>query len=386
MKRYYFALFLSFCFVAFHSNTKAQQLDEIINKHIKAHGGAKKWSQIKTIKAEGTFTGYSIEKPFTSYISSQNECYYDYSLTNNKIIQAFDGKKGWTVNLSHDIPYSRLLKENETYALLQKSDFFTPFYRYKEKGYKVKYLGTEDLDGTKMHILEIKRFADFTEKWYLNAKTYLEYKCETYWVDYGSTHPAEIYYDDFRKVDGITIPFYVERIFSQRDRIWQTDKIEINANFNRNLLERPNREEMKKINFLLGKWEVKSENFNKRRKKWFPIETFTCEFKFKKTNIIEANILVPNWIINQQILQITATNNQFQMVVFDDLNPSFTLFDGKFEKNTFTFDNIKFASKLASQYIFELQNNGDVILSINMSNDKGKTWKKNHRLTYHKID
>ncbi len=51
-------------FMTLSGLVKAQDVDDIIAKHIKAHGGEKMWEAIESIHIEGRFTAFSEENTF----------------------------------------------------------------------------------------------------------------------------------------------------------------------------------------------------------------------------------------------------------------------------------------------------------------------------------
>jgi len=118
----------------------AQTAEEIIAKHIDAHGGADKWEKVDALKITGRFTAFSLEKDFTSYKTKCGKYYSDFHLGEQRVIEAFNGKCGWTIDPWQEIEYARKINAGETNVFMQKATFFTPIFKYKENGYKVEYI------------------------------------------------------------------------------------------------------------------------------------------------------------------------------------------------------------------------------------------------------
>ena len=91
---YYFFL-VSFLICNF-SIIQAQDVDEIIAKHIKAHGDTDKWDNIRSMKITGSFTAFSVEKDFFAIKTDNGTYYSELYLGQHKVIESFDGKSGWT--------------------------------------------------------------------------------------------------------------------------------------------------------------------------------------------------------------------------------------------------------------------------------------------------
>lgn len=238
---------------------KAQNVEEIISKHIEAHGGAEKWDAINSMEITAKFTAFSEENDWYA-IKTKTGCYYsDLHIGQHKVKEAFNGKWGWTIDPWHQFTFPRRLNKFEDNVFLQKADLFTPFYNYKEKGSTVEYVGEENVDGIDTYVIKLTRSNGKWETWYLNKETYLEVKSVSEWVDFGMRSPAESFFDDFREVDGLIIPFFVERMFGQRDRMLVIEKVIFNKAVDKKMFEMPKSTEMQKLAFMAGLWDVKIE-------------------------------------------------------------------------------------------------------------------------------
>ena len=121
-------------FLGFPSIVFSQNVDEIIAQHISAHGGVEKWNGVEALKITGKFTAFSLEKDYTCYKTKSGFYYGDFNLGVENVIESFDGKKGWTIDPWQEMDYARNLNSGEVNVFLQKAEFFTPFFNYKEKG------------------------------------------------------------------------------------------------------------------------------------------------------------------------------------------------------------------------------------------------------------
>lgn len=361
----------------------AENVETIIAKHIEAHGGLEKWNQVETMRVTGQFTAFSIEKDFMAWKTRSGEYYADLQLGKHKVIEAFDGKRGWTIDPWQEIPYARRINSGEENVFAQKAEFITPFFNYKEKGHQVEFVGKEKLEGLDVFVLKLTRNNGKSEKWYLDAKTYLEYKCESNWVDFARELPSETFFDDFRKVDGLLIPFFIERTFWQRDRVMQIENIDINPDFNKTWLEMPKREEIKKLAFLQGNWDVKMEVWT-RRETWHPIGQTVSNIDFTATNILQEKMKLERTFPIDVTLSYTfnETIGKYRISVLDDLSSSFEVFEGDFTDTEFIYDNTAEKKDVCTQ--IKLSEIGDdaFVLTRSVSRDKGETWQQRDKFTY----
>jgi hypothetical protein len=368
----------------------AQTAEEIIAKHIEAHGGAEKWEKVKALKITGRFTAFSLEKKFTSYKTKCGAYHADLYLGKHRVFEGFNGECGWTIDPWQEIEYARNINANETNVFRQKAEFFTPFLHHKEKGHQVEYLGKENVDGTEMYALKLIRKDGKSEKWYLDTKTYLEYKCEADWVDFASPIPAEMYYDDFRTVEGLVIPFFVERIFRTRDRITQIENIEVNPKIDKSLFEMPKRKEISKLGFMKGNWDVKLE-FVGRRGTYQDRGTTESHIKFVSTNLLQEQIRYENYFPNTLSINYTydAASKKYRIAAFNDFTSTFDMFQGELKDNVMIVEDTKVSysdkqdsTRTCRRFTYTKINDNQFTVENKISNDEGKTWKPQARLTY----
>lgn len=390
MKRRKFQVILVILSICSPSLLFAQTADEIIAKHIEAHGGIEKWESVKTLKIIGKFTAFSLEKDYTAF-KTKKGCYYaNFHLGEQHIIESYNGKKGWTIDPWQEILYARNLNAGESDVFEQKAEFFTPFYKYKEKGHKVEFVGKSDVDGTEVFTLKLEKANGTKETWYLDAKTYLEYKCETPWVDFAQSTPAEIYFDDFRRVDGLVIPFFTERLFWQRDRMIQIEEIEINPDFDENLLIMPRRAEMNKLDFLKGEWNVKME-FVGRGGKYQEAGSTESNISYASTSLLQEKMTYERGFPTS--ININYSYNEdtkmYRIATFNDLNSSIDIFQGDFMNDSLVFEDTKIsftkdqqANRTYKQFVYTIVDDNNFSVENKDSQDRGKTWNPRARFTY----
>lgn len=335
------------------------------------------------MKVTGQFTAFSIEKDFMTLKTRSGEYYADLQLGKHQVIEAFDGKQGWTIDPWQEIYYARRINSGEENVFAQKAEFTTPFFNYKERGHQVEFVGEEKLEGLDVFVLKLTRSNGKSEKWYLDANTYLEYKCESNWVDFARELPSETFFDDFRTVDGLVIPFFVERTFWQRDRVMQIENVEINSVFDKQLLEMPKREEIKKLNFLKGNWDVKMEVWT-RRGTWYNTGETVSNIDFSATNILQEKIKVERTFPIDITMSYTynEASGKYRISILDDLSSTFEVFEGDFTDTSFVFDNSVEKKDNYTQFTLSEISDEGFMLTRKVSSDKGTTWKPRDQFTY----
>lgn len=387
-RKYIWSLLLVFCFVA----VQAQELEEIIAKHIEARGGAENWAKVENMKITGRFTAFSVEEDWMAIKSNKGQYYSELHLGKHAVIEAFDGEHGWTIDPWHEISFPRILTKDEDNVFQQKSSLMTPFLNYKEKGLVAELIGKQDLEGLEVFAIKLTRPSGKFETWYLDAKTYLEYRRDSYWVDFTYPTPAESYFEDFREINGLVIPYYEEKMFSQRNRVLLIEDIQFNIDLEEDVFEMAKSVEMEKLSFMKGDWEVEVQGWSGRANKWYPMDQTTSNISFAANNMLEENIRYKaNFVmpINTQYSFHTGSS-KYRVCVYNDFSGETEMFIGQMSDSTFTADNTKmiyggtqdpqaFGKITISQVDAEHFN-----VLIENSFDQGTTWNPANKLIYTK--
>ena len=367
----------------------AQDVEEIITKHIKAHGDIDKWETIQSMEIRGRFTAFSEEDDFYTLKTKSGTYYSKLHLGQFEVTEAFDGTSGWTIDPWHEFTYPRELNKAEVNVFNQKAEFFTPFYKWKERGFKVELLGKDTLDGVEVFAIKLSRQNGKSETWYLDANTFLEYKYESEWVDFGYGTPAETYFDDFRTVDGIVIPFFIERTFYIRNRMMQLEDVKFNVDVDGKLFKMPRSEEMEKLAFLEGEWEVKVDVWS-RRGSWYRLDSTVSIIQWEATNLLLEKIIYDRIYVQSKWINYSysSSTKKYRIVVFNGFPSDFELFEGSFNDSTFIANQVfingedSTQQKSFSRVILQDMEEDSFIFTIETTRDAGTNWRPQDKFTY----
>ncbi len=367
----------------------SQTADEIIRKHIDAHGGQKAWDRVEAIKVTGRFTAFSLENDYLAFKTRDGSYYGDLWLGEKRVYEALNEGLGWTIDPWQEMDYARLLNGGELNVMMQKAEFITPFLNYSEKGNAVEYAGQDTIDGIIVHVLKLTRTDGRAETWYLDANTYLEYKCESNWVDFARSMPGQTFFDDFREVDGLVFPFFVERTFWQRDRILLVEEIELNPEIDPSIFTMPRREEMKKLAFMEGEWDVSLEVMT-RRGTWYPMGSTTSSFTFPSLNLLQEEITYDRIYRTSRVRQFSYNEaTGYRVSQYNDLTTSLTLMDGTLNDTAFVFEELdsevvdpETESIQMTRYTISPLEGDSFVMERLISADEGSTWMARDRFQY----
>ena len=386
VRRLIFVILSLFCI---SSIMHAQDIDEIIAKHIDAHGDTDKWDAIQSMEIRGRFIAFSEEDDFYALKTNSGAYYSELHLGKHKVTEAFNGTSGWTIDPWHDFSFPRALNKTEVNVFYQKAEFFTPFYKWKERGFNVKLLGKQTVDGIDVFVIKLSRPNGKSETWFLDANTYLEYKCESEWADFGYGGPAESYFDDFRTVDGMIIPFFVERTFYQRNRMLQIEDITFNIELDEELFEFPRSNEMKKLAFLAGTWDVKVDVWT-RRGSWYRIDSTISIVEWESTNRLLEKIIYDRIYVHSKWINYSysSSGKKYKIIVYNGFPSDFELFEGGFNDSTFVADQVFINGEDSTQQnaysriILRDREVDSFVFEVETTRDAGANWRPQDKFSY----
>ncbi len=381
MKQLLIFSLLAIIIIPGHMNSFAQTKEEIISKHIEAIGGQAIIDKLESIKITGKYTAFSETKNFVTVHKKPNLFRSDYGCGQFDVIYAYDGETGWTIDPWHDITFPRVLTKSEENKIIQKADFISPFLEIKKNGHEIEYIGKEQLDGISVFVFELKRSNEKKEKWYLNAETYLPFKHESTWDDFGVPVPQETYFEDYRTIEGITIPFYTERSYLIRNRIIEIEDVKLNYPTENSFFKIPPSPEMKELENLAGKWSVIVKAQTRRGLQ--RVDSISARIELKH-NLLETKHAYENYFRFKKRFSCSyhKEKQKYQMTIFDEFSSQLDVFEGNFSNDTLVFDK---PEKL-SQYKLILKDAGSFILESVNSTDEGKTWNVVEKFIFNRME
>ncbi len=217
--------------------------EEIVNRNVAARGGLQAWRAVQTISESGKLgaggdqrgevlpqptappgshakpmqipsssrLAKEAELPFVMEMERPRKVRFELQFEGKTAIQVYDGTNGWKVR-----PYLNRLEvepftDEELKTASTQADLDGPLVDYVAKGSHVELAGMENLNNRSNYKLKVTTRAGKVQHVWIDAETFLETKVEGQprRLD-GQMHPVEIYYRDYRPVNGLQIPFVLE--------------------------------------------------------------------------------------------------------------------------------------------------------------------------------
>jgi hypothetical protein len=194
------------CFAA---GSRAQSVDEIIAKNVKAHGGEDKLKSVQTLRTTGTFSQGSLRAEYRQENKRPARVREEFVLQGMAQVQAYDGKEGWQISPFGGRKDPELMSGDDTKSLVVDADIDGPLVDYKAKGHRAELVGHDSMEGTDCYKIKLSMKNGDIRYYYLDADSFLELKIEVQTTIRGALQETEMYYGDYEEVNGVYYPFSV---------------------------------------------------------------------------------------------------------------------------------------------------------------------------------
>jgi hypothetical protein len=211
---------------------------QIVDKNVAARGGLQAWQAVQALSLQGKMGAggnqrvalpipvpkskeivntipqrlvEEVQLPFLMEMKRPRKVRVELQVHGQTAVQVYDGTNGWKLRPflnRHDFePFS----EEELKIASNQPELDGPLVDYAAKGSRVELDGTEQVEGRDTYKVKVVEKNGHTFHVWVDAKTFLEAKIEGQprRLD-GVEHPVEVYYRDYRTVDGLQFPFLLE--------------------------------------------------------------------------------------------------------------------------------------------------------------------------------
>jgi len=186
----------------------AVTVDELLAKNLEARGGADKVAAIRTLKLEGRILfGGQFELALTVFQKAPDSVRNEASIQGLTAVQAWDGKDAWQISPFQGRKDPEKMTSDDAKALADDAPIAGALIGAKERGAKIDYLGTEDVDGTDAHKLKVTLKNGDVEYVYLDPDHFLEIRTVAQRSVRGTQVESTTDYGDYEEINGVYFPF-----------------------------------------------------------------------------------------------------------------------------------------------------------------------------------
>ncbi len=247
--------------------------ETVIAQAIVALGGAERWQAIDSMELRGDYSTFSTTYPFRILRQRPNLYRFEHYEADMQVIVAFDGSKAWWHNqlplfagvtwpTAPAIPYARGFEADAEFA-------GWPFLDAAERGHRLTSLGNADLEGIDTRAVEIGLANGSVETWHFDAATSLPVAriARAAWV--GREVESRTFFDDYRQVDGVLLPFHLEIERGNLFAEMSVDDAVLNIEIPADSFSFPRPPLLVDLENLVGTWQVISKTRPMPNLPWF---------------------------------------------------------------------------------------------------------------------
>lgn len=186
------------------SSKASPTVEQVLAKYVESIGGRAAYQKLTTQVATGEWENVTrgVLLPIEIYSKAPNRRVEILDATENRGLtgRGYDGTAGWSMNMTET--GLRQLEGAELATMQRESDFYRQI-KLEQLYKRLTLTGKDRIGGREVYAIEAIPESGNPEKLYFDAETGLLSRRD---MMYGKT-PVEHYYEDYREVDGIKLPF-----------------------------------------------------------------------------------------------------------------------------------------------------------------------------------
>jgi hypothetical protein len=235
--------YLLICLLVFLSTSMYAQdmdLDGIVAKYLETIGQNNR-NNIETAIETGTTLNFGQETSFKQIQKRPDKAYKETLLTDGRIIkQGYNGTSGWMLAswMYEAEPVELLGPDLKT--IKDENKMEDDLWNWKEKGYKLILAGKKEMAGKQFYQLILTKADGDIDEMYIDSDSFLLTKVVKKTSINGSEAEFEVFYDDYRNIDGVMLPFKIEQRFnSQQGMLVNIKEIKFNIEVDDKIFDKP---------------------------------------------------------------------------------------------------------------------------------------------------
>lgn len=196
------------------SSAHALTAEELVQKNIDARGGLEALRAINSLKTSGRLAfsqgDFSMELGYVSLARRDARLRNELSMQGLTQVTGYAGGDAWIINPFQGRRDPERISAEDAKDFEVNADLDGPLVDWREKGHRLEYLGTEDIDGTEAHKLKVTLKNGDIQYRYLDPDYFLEILVVDQMLRRGIRRELETELGNYEKVNGVYIPFAME--------------------------------------------------------------------------------------------------------------------------------------------------------------------------------
>ena len=245
----------------------------VVDDAIAALGGSERWRAIERMELKGEYSTFSTTYPFRILRQRPNLYRFEHYEADMQVVVGFDGTKAWWHNqlplfagvtwpTAPSIPYALGFEADAEFA-------GWPFLDAAERGHKVTDLGDTELEGMASRAVEIQLANGTVETWHFDAETSLPMARLARAGYVGREVDSRTFFDDYREVDGVMIPFHLEIERGNLFAEMVVQGVDLEADIPDHSFSFPRPPLLERLANLVGTWQITTESRPMPNLPWF---------------------------------------------------------------------------------------------------------------------
>jgi len=185
---------------------RADEAQKIIDQYLKAVGGSKAVSRLQTLAIDGSVAAIGDAAPgtYTFKVKRPNRFYTELRANGDTLIESYNGKSAW--HQAADGEISTLLGPDAVEIEAAAQYYNARLESLGKRKVGAAYKGEAQVRGRPAQELELTYPTGVKWRVFFDAQTHLilEEKAQI------AGTPREVYYDDYRSVNGVKVPYKIE--------------------------------------------------------------------------------------------------------------------------------------------------------------------------------
>ncbi len=203
----------------------------VLGRYLEARGGAERWRAVTSLELTGIYAAFSFHEPFRLIRKRGDWFRLDYVVLDSPAVRARDGEGPWGQDPLLQPEAAHIVEDPYKSQLERESLFGLVLLDHESRDIAVELIGEGEVEGQPTIDLRLVFPGDREEIWHLDAESWLEVAVDAQIFDYtqASTEmPRRTFFDDFREVEGLVLPFQVEHEFGARLEAMTVERVRVN--------------------------------------------------------------------------------------------------------------------------------------------------------------